>query len=490
MTIYDNDVPELTITATEENETEADATKANFTVTAHFSPNSELTVNLKPTDVGDFIGGRFTDDTSTSAELDFTSGKTTAPLAIDIASDTNTETNGSITVTLENESTPATTYSVGASPNNAATVNIIDDDSLPLLTISAPTLPVAESSGTVDFTITATTDLGSDFEVRYDPSEVGSGDFLNDNATPISQEAETTQAIDFTGSNNSFTATLSVPIHDDEVGERTGQIEVSLLRNDLSTELYKVATDGTQTVRTTILDDDAPELKISATGPITEGFDNTADFTITSVVPVSSLTLNYTPLSTNFIETGSGIQTSTPSPIIFSGIGPYTATLPITIHDDDVSESNGTIRVTLNEESSPATTYTVAASPENFATINVTDDDSLPILSIAAPTTPISESAGSINYIISATSNPGTNFRVRYKPSEVGLNDFLNEAADPSQEIATEANLDFTGAASPYTATLPIPIHDDEISENSGQIEVILLPDDDKCKNVSTSNSY
>ena len=145
-------------------------------------------------------------------------------------------------------------------------------------------------------------------------------------------------------------------------------------------------------------------------------------------------------------------------------------------------KTNGTIQVTLHEERSPATTYTVAASPNNTASITVADDDSLPILSIAAPTTPISESSGSVNYTISATANPGTNFRVRYKPSEVGLDNFLNEAADPSQEVETATNLDFTGAASPYTATLPIPIHDDDVSENSGQIEVILLPDDEDAK--------
>ena len=151
MTIYDDDVPELSIIAEEVDETEAVATKANFTVKAHFSPNSSLTVNFKPTDVGDFIGGSFTDDTSTSDTLDFTSGKITAPLAIDIASDGDAESNGSITVTLENESTPFTSYSVGASPDNSATINIIDDDSLPLLTISAPTTPTAESAGFVRF---------------------------------------------------------------------------------------------------------------------------------------------------------------------------------------------------------------------------------------------------------------------------------------------------------------------------------------------------
>ena len=481
VTIFDDDVPELTIVAAEVNETEGPLTKADFTVEAYFSPNSMLTVNFKPTDVGDFIGGSFTDNTSTTAELDFREGKTSASLAIDIASESDTETNGSITVTLEDESTLGTSYTVGASPENAATVNIIDDDSLSLLTISAPTTPIAESEGIVDFIITTTTDLGSDFEVRYDPSEVSTGNFLNDNATPTSQEAVTTQAIDFTGSNNSYTATLSVPIHNDEIGERTGQIEVSLLRNDVPIELYKVATDGTQAVTATIIDDDAPELKISAGDPVIEGFDRTADFTITSVMPVSALTLNYTPTSVNFIQAGSGVPTSTTSPIIFRGIGPYTATLPITVHDDEASENNGTIQVTLNEESTPATTYTIAPSPNNSASTSIMDDDSIPQLTISAPTTPVLESTGKVDYVLTTTINPGTNFRVRYKASEVFGGDFLDAGPTPTnQEAITTQNVDFSGSAGTYTAILTAPIHNDAVSEHTGQIEVALIADDAK----------
>ena len=77
--------------------------------------------------------------------------------------------------------------------------------------------------------------------------------------------------IDFTGSAGSYTATLSVPIHDDNIGERTGQIQVELLSDDADSQTYQVATDGAQTVMATIWDDDAPELKITAGSRVTEG---------------------------------------------------------------------------------------------------------------------------------------------------------------------------------------------------------------------------
>ena len=50
--------------------------------------------------------------------------------------------------------------------------------------------------------------------------------------------------------------------------------------------------------------------------------------------------------------------------------------------------------MTLNEESTPSTTYTVADSPDNTAMVAVTDDESLPELTITAPTTGTAESAG------------------------------------------------------------------------------------------------
>ena len=291
-------------------------------------------------------------------------------------------------------------------PNNVSRqLNITDDDSLPLLTITAPTTSTVESAGMVDFVITTTTDLGDNFRVRYDPSEV-SGDFLDETAAP-SQEDITAKGINFTGSSGTFTATLSVPIHVDDVGERTGRIRVELLPDDAAAHRYRIASDGSQIVTATILDDDAPELKIAGDGPVTEGAVTHASFTITSEVPVTSLTINYTPESTNFIETGSGTPTTTPNALDFMGDGPYTTKLLVEVHDDDQADPAGTIRVTLNEESTPATSYTVAEIPDNSATVAVTDDESLPLITITAPATGTAESAGSVNFVIGATTDLG-----------------------------------------------------------------------------------
>ena len=52
----------------------------------------------------------------------------------------------------------------------------------------------------------------------------------------------------------------------------------------------------------TILDDEVPELTISAGPGVTEGTDTTADFTITSdIIPYRDLTLYYLPVSDSFL---------------------------------------------------------------------------------------------------------------------------------------------------------------------------------------------
>ena len=380
-TIWDDDAPELKIVG-DGPVTEGAVTNASFTISSAVVVTS-LTINYTPESANFIETGSGTPTSTPSALIFTTDAPYTTKLLIPVHNDDQADPAGSIRVTLNEEDPAAATYTVASSPDNTATVAVTDDESLPLITIAAPTSGTAESAGSVGFVISATTDLGDNFRVRYDPSEVA-GDFLKASA-PENQEDETEARINFSGSAGNFTAVLSVPIDDDDVGERTGQIEVTLLADDADAQTYQVATDGSQSVRATIWDEDAPELKISGGDRVTEGPSVNARFNITSEVEVSSLTVNYTPRSDSFLESGSGTPTTTMPALTFTGDGPWVAPLDIAVHDDEATETNGTITVTLNEEDTPATTYTVAVAPDNAASVNVTDDDSLPLLTITAP---------------------------------------------------------------------------------------------------------
>ena len=205
------------------------------------------------------------------------------------------------------------------------------------------------------------------------------------------------------------------------------------------------------------------------------------------VMPESAITIKYLPESTNFLDSNiAGNPQTTRSPLEFSGVGPYTTTLFVAIDNDTVAEANGSIRVTLQAETTPGTSYTVASSPNNTAVVNVIDDDSLPLLSISAPANPVPENDGQVDFTILADANPGNSMTLRYTPAEVANGNFLDETADPSQEITSSQNINFlpTNVNGQYAAVLSVPIHDDNMGERTGSIQVTLRPD------ITAAESY
>ena len=90
-----------------------------------------------------------------------------------------------------------------------------------------------------------------------------------------------------------------------------------------------------RSAKVTIKEDDRPVLTISGGSPITEG--ENAEFTITSTENPSggTLSFNYTPVSANFLATGSETPVDTPTPLNFQASGSeYIATLSIATEDD------------------------------------------------------------------------------------------------------------------------------------------------------------
>ena len=129
------------------------------------------------------------------------------------------------------------------------------------------------------------------------------------------------------------------------------------------------------------------------------------------------------------------------------------------------------MRLLLKQKVLPATTYTVASSPGNTATVPVTIVEFLPVLTIMAPTAETSEADGEVNFIIATTSQITGSLNVRYTPSEVASGNFLDAEADPSQEATMTLPLSFISSNNRSIATLPVQIHDDSVREATGQIQ-------------------
>ena len=217
--------------------------------------------------------------------------------------------------------------------------------------------------------------------VRYTPSEVDSGDFLTAGVQDTYVDANLSFEDD--GSGN-YVDEISITLDNDNNAEVTGEIEVSINSDPAAPNLtYRVG--STSTAKTRILDNEAPELSITGGPKVTEGTNVQAIFTITSLVQPSgnSIDIDYTPVSANFLAVGTSGDKVTNHTLNFTGAGPYTASLPITVHNDEIKEENGSISVTLNQKD-PIAGYTVVSAPRNEASVSVQDDDSLPRLEITA----------------------------------------------------------------------------------------------------------
>ena len=183
------------------------------------------------------------------------------------------------------------TYIVAASPNNVGTVSIEDDDSLPVVSIVADNGIVTEISGQARFELSAT-GLSSDttLTIHATASGVNGADYLTSNVEGSTAEFEVT----FTDpdGDNTYIGELTIPLENDDIGEATGDIQVVLNADPNATKSYQLGTTTTGTI--SILDDDAPELRVIAGPSVIEADNTDANFTaLAKISPNKFVTVRY-----------------------------------------------------------------------------------------------------------------------------------------------------------------------------------------------------
>ena len=475
-TIWDDDAPVFSINNAP-NITELAHAELRFTISAQVSPNKLVLIyyTLEESEQlgdGDFIDHQ-REGVGKFQTIDFSGGSKEGYLVIEIDSDNESEGSSTITVTLEAQpgNLSDAKYNLN-SPNTPATATILDDDSLPMLSIADVENSTAENSGAIEFIVTASAAVT--LTVQYQASEVNGGDFLT-----AEQAENKTESLTFAqvGGSGPYVDTLAVSIHDDEVGENTGQIEVTLLAETGLLRTYQVISNGAEDALATIWDDDAPVISISNAPNITESANAELRFPLTALVsPNQNISIYYTLAESaqsgdgDFIaagDKGSGKSQT----VDFSGDNKKSH-LVIEINTDEESEGNSIITVTLKAQPGNLTNADYNLSfPNSPAMATISDDDSLPLLSIADVQNPTAENAGSVNFIV--TASVAATLTVRYQASELSGSDFLTL----SQTEIKSTSLTFAqvGGSGPYIDTLAVLIHNDEIGEATGEIQVTLL---------------
>ena len=194
-TILDDDAPELIISSGVP-VTEGPNQVANFNITARSSPNRLIRVKFNVSQRSSGNGNFITNTGDRYIDLDFRGNLSSVIVPIDLTNDDVAEDDGYISLALEADELDPINYSVPSVAESSAEVKVFDDENSATLSIVGPTSAIPESDGSVTFDIYADSNPRRALVVRYSPTEVNSGNFLDATASP-SQEAINSQLLDF-----------------------------------------------------------------------------------------------------------------------------------------------------------------------------------------------------------------------------------------------------------------------------------------------------
>jgi len=299
------------------------STGLDFTVTLSAASSSDVMVNYVTSD-GTALSS--SDYTVADASLTITAGDTTGTITVAVNADTTFEADETFGITLSNPT--------GATLGPAsATGTIINDDSLPTLSVAATS--VAEGSGggstSLDFIVILNTASSSYVIVDYatsDGTAVSSSDYTATSGTLIIAAGDTT-------------STITVIINADTTSEADETFGITL-SNPRGATLGAASTTGT------ISNDDLPTLSVAAAS-VAEGSGGGAtnlDFTVTlSAVSSSDVMVDY--VTSDGTALSSSDYTIADASLTITA-GDATATITVIVNADTTFEADEILGITLS----------------------------------------------------------------------------------------------------------------------------------------------
>ena len=328
---------------------------------------------------GTATGG--TDFTNTTQTINFASGDTSKTVTIPINDDILTEGTENFTISLAN---PSSGVSIGS--QNSATVQIIDNDVPPTLSISDISQAEGNSGTTnLNFTVSLNTAAGLPVTVNY----------ATQNSTATTADGDYTSASGSLTFNPGETQkTVSVVVNGDTKYETDETFAVKLTNPTNAT----IADDtGVGTISN---DDPLPAISISNPTAQNEGNSGTVNhsFNITlSNISSQTISVNYNTAD-GTATTADSDYTSTSGNLIFNP-GETQKTITVVSNGDNKYETNETFNLNL-------TTPVNAAITNGAAVGTINNDDSIPTIAIGDVSQNEGQS-GTTNFIFPVTlSNP------------------------------------------------------------------------------------
>lgn len=336
VSILDDDVPTITVSAADDEADEGDPTNTGqFVVSSDLAaPAGGITVNIA-------AGGTATEGTDYSnigTSVVIPAGQTTVNLPVEIPAalnDTDAEGPETVELTVQAPTTP-TDYNVGPAPDNSATVTIVDDD-VPTVSIAASNARLAENDPANTSTLTVTLTGGITAPITVDLNLGGSATQGDD--FTVSGTSVTFNPSDV-GADGTATKTLTVTPQDDAVRE-PNEIARFRLASAPGGEYALASEQNNQQATVTFLDDETSQLLFGVADPLASEVGDD----ITGALNISRFGGSANPITVNYEIDTTVANAATP------GEDYDTSSLP----GFDPVTNQGSVTIPVAQESVPIT---------------------------------------------------------------------------------------------------------------------------------------
>ncbi|MBW4648779.1 MAG: DUF4347 domain-containing protein [Kastovskya adunca ATA6-11-RM4] len=386
-----------------------------------------------------------------SGTLNFAAGETTKTVTVDVLGDKVYEPDESITVTLSNPNltTPPANSTI---TTGTATVAIANDDNQPTISISDVSFNESDAGTTnAVFTASLSNPSSQTITVSYataDGTAKAGSDYTNTSGTLTFAPGVTSQ-------------TINVAIADDLINEANEGFFVNLSNPSNATIADSqgsgtIIDNDTLTVNITALDTDASET-IANSGT----FRISRNGTLGELIVYMTIDGASTASASDYTLTGNNTLTSSGTNLkITIPDGSESVDMTLTPTDDVIYEGAETLKLNLTPGN-----YTIGSN--NFATVTIADNETLPSLSIGGDVT-VTEGTGdskTATFTVTLSAASGLPVTVNYATAN-------DTAINPTDYTAVTGTLTFVPGET--TKTISVPIVGDAVNESDEKFFVYL----------------
>ena len=467
ITLADDDVPELSITA---GSAVTEGTAAGFTVNADIAPAADLTVNLDVATSDGFAAS----NTTGSKTLTFRAGRTSESYTVSTQADTTDEPDGSVAVTLKG----GTDYAV-ASSEDSASVDVNDDDATTVALARASSGGIAENGGKEDLTVTLGRALVAGESVTV-PLAVSGATVTTHYTLALKGTGGTGVSLDTAAPHNAQNPAVKI----EGAGARTATLTLTAVaNNDNDSRTVAIAygtsarapsssglsggitTSGSASVP--ILDDDA--MVSVANASAAEGSAVVFTVTLPEVAPSGGVTVGYSTSDgrgnndddAHQVATSADYTPAAESAALSIAAGSRSGTVSISTAQDTTYE--GDHYFTLNLDSTSHFNLSAAA---DSAIGTITDAADAPSFAFSTASTDADEDDGTLTLTVEKTGTTLVAATVSYATA--------NGTATGGSDFTAIASTDLDFAVGDASKDITVSVTDDSADESTEAFTVDL----------------